>query len=83
MIALMTGFGSLLLLIALNLTVGLSVWLAAALNSVVEAFSSTAWTLVYRELAGLGLTGENASLVAGFCVARGHRYNSRDAGNAK
>jgi hypothetical protein len=33
----------------------------AACNSVVETFSSAVWTLAYRELTGLGLTGEEAA----------------------
>ena len=33
----------------------------AACNSVAETFGSAAWTLAYRELIGLGLTGEEAA----------------------
>jgi len=39
----------------------LAVWLVgAAVNGVVETFASAVWTLVYRELTGLGLTGEES-----------------------
>jgi hypothetical protein len=49
------------LFFALLLIAGPGVWLAgAAATSVVETFTSAVWTLVYRELTGLGLTGEEA-----------------------
>lgn len=48
-----------LLFIVLALAVGIVVWLlGAVIRSVVETFTSTMWTLTYRELTGLGLTGE-------------------------
>lgn len=61
--ALMTVLVSPLLFIVLVLTIGLLTWLAgAALNGVVETFFSASWTLAYRELTGLGLTGEETAL---------------------
>ncbi len=55
----LTALISPLLPIALTAAIGLAVWLAgAAVNGVVETFFSTCWTLAYRELAELGLTGE-------------------------
>jgi hypothetical protein len=57
--ALLTMFISPLLSIVLGLIIGLAVWLlGATFNSVVETFTSAVWTLAYRELTGLGLTGE-------------------------
>jgi hypothetical protein len=45
----------------LALAIGLLVWLVgAAVTGVAETFSSAAWTLAYRDLTGLGLTGEEA-----------------------
>jgi hypothetical protein len=50
-----------LLSIALTLGVGLLAWLVAvAILGVAETFASTAWTLTYRELTGMGRTGEEA-----------------------
>ena len=58
-IALLTAFVSPLLFIALTLIIGLFGWLVgAAANGVVETFFSASWTLAYRELTGMGLTGE-------------------------
>jgi hypothetical protein len=64
-IALLTMFVSPLLFIALTMIIGLLAWLVGAgVNGVAETFTSVAWTLAYRELAGLGLTGkEKASAV--------------------
>jgi hypothetical protein len=46
----------------LALIAGLSVWLVGAgVNSVVEGFTSIVWTLAYRDLMGLGLTGEDVA----------------------
>jgi hypothetical protein len=46
--------------VVLALLSGLLVWLVGAgVNSVVEPFTSTVWTLAYRDLMGLGLTGED------------------------
>jgi len=57
-----TSLVSMLLSIALGLVAGLSVWiLGAAIFGVVETYVSTVWTLAYRELTGLGLTGENTA----------------------
>jgi hypothetical protein len=57
--ALLTTLVSPLLFAALALLIGVLAWLVgAAVNSVVETFSSTVWTLAYRDLVGLGLTGE-------------------------
>jgi hypothetical protein len=58
-ISLLAAFFSPLVFVGLMLMIGLSAWLlGAAVNSVVETFSSAVWTLTYRELTGLGLTGE-------------------------
>ncbi len=57
--ALLTALVSPLLFAALVLLIGVLAWLVgAAVNGVVETFSSATWTLAYRELTGLGLTGE-------------------------
>ena len=59
----LTAFVSPLLFIGLVLTIMLLEWLAgAAVSSVVETFTSALWTLAYRELTGLGLTGEETAL---------------------
>jgi hypothetical protein len=58
-ISLLVAFFSPLVSVGLMLAIGFSAWLlGAAVNSVVETFSSAVWTLTYRELTGLGLTGE-------------------------
>jgi hypothetical protein len=58
-VALLTVFVSPLLFIALTLIIGLFGWsVGAAANGVVETFFSVSWTLAYRELTGMGLTGE-------------------------
>jgi len=45
-------------LLALTLIIGLPVWLVgSAVHGVVETFLSASWTLAYRELAEMGLTG--------------------------
>jgi len=50
--------------LALTAMMGLSVWLVGAgINGVVETFLSASWTLAYRELVGLGLTGEGTSTI--------------------
>jgi hypothetical protein len=62
-VAVLTAFISTLLFIALVLIIGLLAWLVgAAFNGVVETFTSAVWTLTYRELIGLGLTGEERTL---------------------
>jgi hypothetical protein len=62
-VSLLAVFTAPILSVALVLIVGLLTWLVgAACNSVVETFSSAVWTLAYRELTGLGLTGEDAAL---------------------
>ena len=49
--------------VVLLLLIGLAVWLVvSAVGGVVETFSSTTWTLAYRELTGIGRTGEEAAL---------------------
>ena len=59
--ALLAGLFSSLLFVALTPVVGLMVWLVGAMaTGAVETCVSTGWTLAYRELAGLGLTGEGA-----------------------
>lgn len=55
----MTAIFSPILAVALMFVVSLVVWLlGAAIRSVAETFTSATWTLAYRELTGLGLTGE-------------------------
>jgi len=56
---LLTTIFSSILAVALMFVVSLVVWLiGAAIRSVAETFTSATWTLAYRELTGLGLTGE-------------------------
>lgn len=63
-IAVVAAFVSPLAFFVLSLAGGLALWLVgAALNGVAETFFSAAWTLVYRELTGAGLTGEEAPAV--------------------
>lgn len=65
MVALLTMFVSPLLFITLMLIIGLLAWLVgAACSGAVETFTSTIWTLVYRELTGAGLTGEEMMSLA-------------------
>ncbi len=50
--------------LALTAIIGLLAWLVGAgVNSVMATFLSASWTLAYRELTGLGLTGENTSTI--------------------
>jgi len=59
----LTALFSPLLSAALMLLLGLATWLAAsAIGGVVETFSSATWTLAYRELTGMGRTGEETAL---------------------
>jgi hypothetical protein len=61
-VALLTVLVSPLLPLALALIGGLLTWLVgAAFRGVVETFTSAVWTLAYRELTGMGLTGEETS----------------------
>jgi len=61
-VALLMAFVSPQLFVALALISGLLAWLVgAAVNGVVETFVSAAWTLAYRELIGMGLTGEDGT----------------------
>ena len=56
-------FFSPLFSVVLLLLLGLAAWLvASAIGGVVETFSSAAWTLSYRELTGMGRTGEEVAL---------------------
>jgi hypothetical protein len=56
-------FFSPLFSVALVLLLGLAAWLvASAIGGVLETFSSAAWTLAYRELTGMGRTGEEVAL---------------------
>jgi hypothetical protein len=58
-------FISPLLSVALVLVIGLLTWLVVtAAGGVVETFFSAAWTLAYRELIGMGRTGEETALAA-------------------
>jgi hypothetical protein len=59
---LLTVFISPLLFAALGLIIWLLAWLVgAASGGVVETFISAVWTLAYRELTGMGLTGEEGA----------------------
>ena len=56
----LAAFASPQLFAVLALLAWLLVWLVgAAVSSVIEAFTSAVWTLAYRDLMGLGLTGED------------------------
>jgi hypothetical protein len=64
-IARLAVFASPLLSVGLTLLVGVSTWLLLVLIiGVAETFSSATWTLVYRELTGIGRTGEERAVVA-------------------
>ena len=57
--ALLTVLVSPLLFSVLALLIGLGTWLlGAALTGIVETFVSAVWTLAYRDMVGLGRTGE-------------------------
>jgi len=59
-VVLLTMLISPLLYVALILVIELLAWLAAsAIGGAVETFISAAWTLTFRDLAGMGLTGED------------------------
>jgi hypothetical protein len=61
-VALLMVLVSPLLPLALVLIGGLLTWqVGAAFSGVVETFSSAVWTLAYRELTGMGLTGEETA----------------------
>jgi hypothetical protein len=61
----LVAFVSPQLFAVLALLAGLFVWLVGAgVNSVIEAFTSAVWTLAYRDLMGLGLTGEGVESTA-------------------
>jgi hypothetical protein len=61
----LTAFTSPLLSVALALVIGLLTWLVGtAAGGVAETFFSAAWTLAYRELIGMGRTGEETALAA-------------------
>lgn len=49
--------------VVLLLLIGLAAWLVvSAVGGVVETFTSATWTLAYRELTGIGRTGEEVAL---------------------
>jgi hypothetical protein len=61
-VALLMVLVSPLLPLALVLIGGLLTWqVGAAFSGVVETFTSAVWTLAYRELTGMGLTGEETA----------------------
>jgi hypothetical protein len=61
---LMVYYSSLLSL-GLTLAVGLLMWLAGVVGGgVAETFFSATWTLAYRDLTGIGRTGEEMPLIA-------------------
>jgi hypothetical protein len=58
-VSLLAAVFSPLAFVGLVFLIGFSTWLlGSAVNGVVETFLSAVWTLTYRELTGLGLTGE-------------------------
>jgi hypothetical protein len=62
-VARLTVYYSSLLSLALTLAVGLLMWLAGVVGGgVAETFFSATWTLAYRDLTGIGRTGEEAML---------------------
>ena len=61
----LTVFYSSLLSLGLTLVVGLLMWLAGVVGGgIAESFFSAAWTLAYRDLTGMGRTGEEVTLIA-------------------
>ena len=59
----LTVYYSSLLSLGLTLVVGLLMWLAGVVGGgIAETFFSAAWTLAYRDLTGLGRTGEEVAL---------------------
>jgi hypothetical protein len=72
LIAWLITFALPLLSVALTLGVGLLAWLVAvAILGVAEMFASTAWTLTYRELTGMGRTGEETGGSTAFAPTQG------------
>ncbi len=64
-VARLTVVYSSLLSLGLTLALGLLMWLAGVVGGgVAETFFSAAWTLAYRDLTGMGRTGEEAALLA-------------------
>jgi hypothetical protein len=64
-VARLTVVYSSLLSLGLTLAVGLLMWLIALVGGgVAETFFSATWTLAYRDLTGMGRTGEEVALVA-------------------
>jgi hypothetical protein len=71
-IAGLTVFFSPLWSLALTWAVGLAVWLVAvAVGGVAETYWSATWTLAYRDLTGMGLTGEEAAPTPDPLLCRG------------
>jgi hypothetical protein len=61
----LTVYYSSLLSLGLTLAVGVLMWLAGVVGGgIAETFFSATWTLAYRDLAGMGRTGEEAALIA-------------------
>jgi hypothetical protein len=66
-IARLAAFASPMLSAALALLIGVSTWLVLVLIiGVAETFSSATWTLAYRELTGIGRTGEEGGCISVF-----------------
>jgi hypothetical protein len=64
-VARLTVVYSSLLSLGLTLALGLLMWLAGVVGGgVAETFFSATWTLAYRDLTGMGRTGEEAALLA-------------------
>lgn len=64
-VARLTVVYSSLLSLGLTLAVGLLMWLAGVVGGgIAETFFSATWTLAYRDLTGMGRTGEEVTLIA-------------------
>jgi hypothetical protein len=64
-VARLTVVYSSLLSLGLTLAIGLLMWLAGVVGGgVAETFFSATWTLAYRDLTGMGRTGEEVVLIA-------------------
>jgi hypothetical protein len=71
-IARLAVFASPVLSAALTLLVGVLTWLVLVLIiGVAETFSSATWTLVYRELTGMGRTGEEGGILPAIAPMQG------------
>lgn len=61
----LTVYYSSLLSLGLTLVIGLLMWLAGVVGGgIAETFFSASWTLAYRDLTGIGRTGEEVTQIA-------------------